>query len=86
MIKAETVNTLNIYVMSKLFPLNWFEIQRFLGSQIFYSKIESEISDKIVTFQGIFELQTHPQEKFLKSQRCLRYSKDQSRSHNFTTH
>ena len=57
-----------------------------LKSQIFHSKIESEISDKSVTFQGIFELETHLEEKILTSHTCLRYSKDPPGSHNSSAH
>ena len=54
-IQAHLLNTLNM--MSKLFPLDWFEVQRFLKKSHVSSKIDLEISDKRVTFQGIFELQ-----------------------------
>ena len=65
------MNTLNMYVMPKLFPLDQFEVKDSLKSQIFHSKIDLEISDKRVTFQGIFELQTNLEEKVLTSHTCL---------------
>ena len=53
--------------MSKLFPLDWFEVQRFLKKSHVSSKIDLEISDKRVTFQGIFEVQIDLEEKVLAS-------------------
>ena len=48
--------------------------------------MDLEISDKRVTFQGIFELQIDLEEKVLASHTCLRYSKGPPGSHHFSTH
>ena len=48
--------------------------------------MDLEISDKRVTFQGIFELQTNLEEKVLTSHTCLRYSKGAPGSHNSSAH
>ena len=48
--------------------------------------MDLEISDKRVTFQGIFELQTNLEGKVLTSHTCLRYSKGAPGSHNSSAH
>ena len=86
MIQAHLLNTLNMYVMSKFFHLDWLEVQRFLKKSHVYQKFLSRFLEKRVTFQGIFELQTNLEENFLTSHRCLRYSKGASGSHKSSTH
>ena len=48
--------------------------------------MDLEISDKRVTFQGIFEFQTNLEGKVLTSRTCSRYSKGAPGSHNSSAH